>query len=58
MPTTRLKLKDMVTIITGATDSTMPRMEAFKATKATGRLVISWETFKRVWPLCWRPVHD
>jgi hypothetical protein len=29
MPTTRLKLKDMVTIITGATDSTMTRMEAF-----------------------------
>jgi|TARA_Y100000310_G_scaffold276161_1_gene293133 hypothetical protein len=45
----RVKRKDMVAVITDATDESMTRMEAFKATMATGKLDISWEIFKRIW---------
>jgi len=45
----KLKLKHMTAIIDEATDRSMTRMEAFKATMATGKLDIPWETFKRIW---------
>ncbi len=53
----RLKLKDMTAIINEATDDSMTRMEAFNATMATGKLDITWETFKRVWRAMGRPTN-
>ena len=46
-----MKLKDMTAIIDEATDRSMTRVEAFKATMATGKLDIPWGMFKRVWRL-------
>ena len=45
----KLKGKEMMAIIAEATDGSMSRMEAFKATVETGKLDVSWETFKRLW---------
>lgn len=52
-----MKLRDMKPVIERATTPDMTRMEAFKATLATGELDIPWETFKRVWRAMGRPTN-
>lgn len=42
-----MKAKEMAEVIKKVTNSSMTRMEAWKATQASG-LPISWESFKRI----------